>query len=603
MTRSSNLAATLSQNEADQAIQRFYGASSREELDASQAPSFPRYAVDLAVKIVDGTIGGANLAEMHAEWAQLEAESRGAGGKRPSISTRSMLVILLMHAIANEAMSIRHMASTLTLRLTAADRASIGLSPEDRDGQAWYYRVTAAHGALLAPIDPYPMPRYSRNSVDGPTAVDRINRHRRLTGKQRIELARFHESISSVCDERRERLDELMFQLIANVVRHAQATGMLEGFTGNIALDATYTAVQGKTSSKDLSHPARSTNLEAGAWRRGGDHGDDTPSQGPDTPQIAKRRAKFRFGFETEVVTMTAGEVNVPELILGVNLHQPGAISGVASALFPRIATLQLPVDTISVDRAYNNLTPGNFHEVLLSCGYEFVFDYPKDELGTQASFHSEGVGYLMVEGSWYLGFMPEALIDCVRRANLPSDHEDFIDRETLQEQLEAREDYRLVRHGRRDKEGFQRYRLPDPKRYMAFDPLTGEILQKPRAKTVTIPMSIGLRWAQRHPYMSPEWHKAYNLRSAVERKNSQLKHTKFEDLDNPLKRPRRGHAANSLAVAMMAVAHNLRTIDNHLRTAEGIDTTKSPHRRKRRRNKAEILTRVSKPRDGRSRA
>jgi len=113
--------------------------------------------------------------------------------------------------------------------------------------------------------------------------------------------------------------------------------------------------------------------------------------------------------------------------------------------------------------------------------------------------------------------------------------------------------------------------------------------------QTVSIPLKFGLRWGQKYPYKSPDWQKAYDLRTTVERKNSQLKHNGFEDLNNPLNRPARGYAANALAVAMIATAHNIRTVNTYLRTAEGIETSRSPRRR-------DVLKDVAKQRDGRTR-
>jgi hypothetical protein len=87
-----------------------------------------------------------------------------------------------------------------------------------------------------------------------------------------------------------------------------------------------------------------------------------------------------------------------------------------------------------------------------------------------------------------------------------------------------------------------------------------------------------------------------------VERKNAQLKHTRFESLDDAGKRPTRGYTPHALQVAMLVVAHNVRTIDNYLRTAEGIDTKKST-RRQSRRTGEEKIGGIRKQPDGRSAA
>lgn len=87
-----------------------------------------------------------------------------------------------------------------------------------------------------------------------------------------------------------------------------------------------------------------------------------------------------------------------------------------------------------------------------------------------------------------------------------------------------------------------------------------------------------------------------------MERKNAQLKHTRFESLDDAGKRPTRGYTPHALQVAMLVVAHNVRTIDNYLRTAEGIDTKKST-RRQSRRSGEEKIGGIRKQLDGRSAA
>lgn len=600
MTRPAKRLAIMTPDQVDQMIFQFSGIEGRIQYDELSIKPFPRLPILMAAQIIDGDVGGTDISAMHAEWVVEEQRGRGAGGRPPTISTRSMLVILLMHVIANEPVSIRHMTATLESRLSSEDMEIIDLDDVQVEGQGWYYRLNSAYRALLEPIDPEPMPKYPRNDPNRPSRAERLTRHRKLTGPQRLELKQFRESIASLRRQRMRRLNDISFALIANIVRQAQAVGLLDGYSGDIALDGTYVKVDGKASNMDLSQPARSTNLEAGAWGRQGNHF----SQGPLAPgQVRTKGTKrFKFGFEADIVSMTAGTPSIPDLVLGVNLHRPGAIKHVAKTLFPRIATLELPVRVIAVDRAYNNLKTKSFHLRLLREGYEFVFDYKSTQLGIQASFHHNGVGYVMVEGTWYLGFIPDELANANKQAQLPASHPGHIDEETLKKRIEARRDYQLTRLGRRDKDGFQRYNLPDPSGYIAFDAATGELLDKPTIKTVTIPMSVGLKFQQKYPFKSAEWQAAYNLRSGIERKNGQLKHTKFESLGDALRRPTRGYTSHALNIAMLMVAHNLRTIDNFLRTAEGIDTKKSQRRRTRRADD-EKLTRIRKQPDGRTAA
>lgn len=600
MTTRSKREPSLTQSEADDLIYDLYAIDGREKYDELAVKPFPRLPVRMAKQIIDGDIGGVDIAAMHAQWVTEDREKRAPGGRPPTITSRTMFIILLMHALANEPVSVRHMTTTLESRLTTDDMETIGLGEAKVEGAGWYYRLDSAYQTLMEPVDPYSLPKYPRNSPDRPPRERRLNRHHRLDGPLRVERQQFLKSTAKRRKRRQKRLDDLMFELNANLVRQAKAVGLLDGFNGDVALDATYTKVYGKASNRDLSRPARSTNLEAGAWGRQGNHF----SEGPLAPgqKRTKGSATFLFGFETELVTMTPGKVAMPCFVLGVNLHRPGKIKKVARTLFHRIARLGFPAGTISVDRAYNGLTTEAFHKVLLHEGYEFAFDYKVGDLGIKTSFHHNGVGYVMIEGTWYIGLIPRALADANKHAALPANDPDHIDKETLTQRLEARKDYQLVRHGRRDADGFQRYRLPDPGGYIAYDADTGELLDKPTNKTVTIPMSVGLKWQQKHPYKSDEWKAAYHLRSEVERKNSQLKHTRFEALDDAGKRPTRGYTAHALQVAMLVVAHNVRTLDNYMRIAEGIDTKKSS-RRQSRRSDSEKIHGVRQQRDGRSAA
>lgn len=589
----------MTPEETDAVLYRFAGVPSLTEWDRLSVSPFPYLPVQLAAQIIDGEIGDTNFAAMHAKWVQEDRQQRPVGGRRATVSTRSIMIITLMHWIAGESASIRHMARTMEARLTDEQKRLIGVDHINADGTSWYNRITSATKTMHEVMDSEPMPKYSRKESKRLLAQDKISRHRKLTGEQRVELHSYRQSIRAVRAVRRERLEDFTFALVSSIVTQAKAINLLDGYNGDVALDGTYVRVDGTASNQELNTPARSTNLEAGVYARRGNH---RPRRDKDPSAKPKSKLRQRFGFEADIVTMTSGTPSIPNLVLGATLHRPGMIRGVASTLFPRINDLYLPAGNISVDRAYNALKTHHFHEVLMQFGYEFVFDYKRKNLGEQASFHHEGVGYIMVEGTWYLASLPSQLADAVIHSQLPETDDNYIDKETLLKRIEARRDYQLVRHGRRDRQGFQRYKLPDSSKYIAFDQVTGELLPKPTVKTVTIPATVGLKFAQKYPYKTPEWQAAYNLRSEIERKNGQLKHSRFEGLGDALRRPGRGYTAHAIALAMSLVAHNIRTIDVFVRKAEGIDTTKSASRRSRR-DTAETLTDIRPQRDGRAAA
>ena len=614
MTQPSAL--SLSHEEADALIAQIFTFPGRVTLDRAQRGW--SFAIAQAVQIVDGTMeGGTNIGALIDQWASEDCTTRSPGGRPASVSLRSILIVMLMHAIHRQSLTLRQMADTVATDLDCDELESIGLPTQTLDADVWYRRLDSAHKALIALINPYPYPRYSAADPDLPPPVERITRHRKLTALQLQELDKFHESMADDIAVRQGRLDDLSFELVGNTTR--MAAPLLTEFNGDIALDATFTAMNGRNTLKDRSEPARSTIPEAGLYTRHGDHKVD---EGPATNRAGRRARKEvkKFGFETEVLITTGGR-RIPDLILGVYLHRPGALTSTAEVIFPRLSRLGLKARNCSVDRAYNNLKPENFHEILLQHGYEFVFDYPIDELGIQENFTSgmlldedgkpkrdkraEQNDYIMVEGTWYIGYMPELLINAVKNSMRKPTDPRWIDSAKLKEFLDKRTKYQLTRFGTRDADGYQRYTLPDPVLYIAYDPITAEIKTKPKARTVSIPMTVGLRWAQKYPYKSPEWRTAYNLRSAVERANARLKHPALEHLGNAFKRQFRGYAPTALAVALMAVSYNIGAMDHFLRAAEGINLAKTQHRQTRPKQRPHwtLIEGIQKQQDGRAAA
>lgn len=585
---------------ADALARDLFGSEDLSELLQSQVPPFDAFSPRYAARIIDGADGGTDIAALLKSWHQedIDAGRIKPGGRPARVSARSMLILWLMHAMAHKPLTVTQFATTVSFSLTREQLDTVGLTDDGADTSNWYQSISSAKNALQRLVDPYAYPKYRRADEDRPDVPERINRHRILTGPKRQQLQCHWDENTEWNRVRQERLDDLMFEINANVIRIV--LDELEDFSGDIALDATYTKVNGHYSSPDITKDAKGVVVEGGLWARGGTHGVSEAT--------AKKRgtSKFKFGFETDIVTMTlAPGQHGFELVLGFNVHPPGRVRHVARTLFPRLERLGLPKGTISVDRLYNDgLKTADFHLPLLQHGYEFAFDYKDDALGTKASFSYQGVDYILVDGTWYLAAMPEDLANAAYNSRLPAEHPGHIDARTLALQIEARKSYQLTRHGRRDADGYQRYRLPDPEGYPPIvDYDTGEVLPKPTNKTVTIPGSIGLKWEQKHPYLSPEWKAAYNLRSAVERKNSQLKRGTTTDLDNAEKRPQRSFVAHSLAITMLITAHNLKQIHEYLRRESGNDHTKGPLKRAGRRNPNHQLPGIRGQKDGRSRA
>jgi len=106
--------------------------------------------------------------------------------------------------------------------------------------------------------------------------------------------------------------------------------------------------------------------------------------------------------------------------------------------------------------------------------------------------------------------------------------------------------------------------------------------------QSVTVPPEAGAKFAQPLLYGSEEWKAAYaTLRSTNEGMNGFLKDGAREALGDPQRRRIRGVAAQSVFVALMLCAANLRKIDSFLVQAAAEAAGMARRRPRRRRTRA----------------
>jgi hypothetical protein len=181
-------------------------------------------------------------------------------------------------------------------------------------------------------------------------------------------------------------------------------------------------------------------------------------------------------------------------------------------------------------------------------------------QLGLQASWDR----YIQVDGQLYLKGMPEYLVTATW------DHANKrITDAQLHGRIEERERYRLKPKQRMDKDGYQRFSLPDPNSYDELaDPKTGELMDKPSFKSVTIPPQAGLKFRQLHPFESKEWTRWYGMRSLVEHSNGFVKDGAHEALDDPQRRTGKGWAYQYLMFTIAVVSSNVRKISRSSATS-----------------------------------
>jgi hypothetical protein len=244
------------------------------------------------------------------------------------------------------------------------------------------------------------------------------------------------------------------------------------------------------------------------------------------------------------------------------------------------------PTNFLAADRAYTNAKPEDFQLPARALGYKPVLDYKIDQLGVQSSFG----GMLQIEGAWYCPSIPDVLISATSdlRAGL-------IDEDTYEARLKERWRYQVRQKAKADDEGHVRLRCPasNPQPLVRCDlkprsvradtrgrlrvQVRRDVEARPPAicsqESLTVPPGAGAKFAQDLLYGSDEWHSMYaTLRNSIEGFNGYVKGGAKEALDDPERRRVRGVAAQSVFVALLLAAANLRKIAAFLQETAAIE-------------------------------
>ena len=229
------------------------------------------------------------------------------------------------------------------------------------------------------------------------------------------------------------------------------------------------------------------------------------------------------------------------------------------------------------------------------------VCDYKDDQLGVQDEYG----GFLQVEGAWYSPSIPPPLI------NATIDYrEHLIDEDTYETRLQERWNYLARPKSRPDEEGHVRLQCPAagswPTVRCPLKPASTtrdnrgrlHIVVEPALKanpprsctqqTVTVPPEAGAKFRQELLYGSPDWNNAYHtLRNTNEGMNGYVKDPAHEALDDPGRRRIHGVAAQSVLVAFLVMAANVRKI----RTFLSLRPSAPDRKRSRRRSTKPVAT------------
>lgn len=241
------------------------------------------------------------------------------------------------------------------------------------------------------------------------------------------------------------------------------------------------------------------------------------------------------------------------------------------------------------------------------SLGYRLVFDYQKDQLGSQDSTTN---GMIQVEGAWYCPSMPQNLIDATKHywfgdpANLDEVTKKPIKltEDEYRQRIDDRRPY-LVRL--KDGNGTDdRWHCPSSgNKPLAMCERKPDSLVNAQGKRRIFPVVIenneapalcqqgsvslakhtGAKFRQDLHYGSDEWHGVYStLRNTIEGENVVLKNGCLEGLGDSRRRPIRGIAAATLLTAVLIWASNIRRIRNHFTNAEPSENHDVPVRPRR---------------------
>lgn len=509
--------------------------------------NMPMRMFNALVRLVDES----GVIEKLAEWDQ---ERRKANtGRKPFFSFRAVLVIELMTVLWNRGVQYQEIGATIAHRLTTMQCHALGFKRDKVPESTWVQRHWRAKKRLLTLIDPY-----------------------YLTPKnKRLPLEDALKALANTDQERERRLQWVIQALVdASVSRLPQRYH--NAYSGDVSLDSTRIKIQGRVHSRAFTLTRGGTPLddpEVIAARRtllpGG-----RLTNADFTAGTYQRRGIIEPAHELDFVTMmdAAGYDEHPafaRLITAVAIHRPSEITNGPRLAMQAHSRTFTQRGLMAADRAFNGSDPVNLQLPLRRDYWEMAFDYKKSEFGLQGTVPGRDI--IVVDGALYVDRMPDRLKDGVNWYK--NDTPDPVTGELLtwndvENIIEERRAYQMKRHGSiksEGKNGAQRFTYPDPSNYRAFDPATGKPIpahkNRLRGSVLIHPHESFVKHLQRYPWGTPEWATAYGQRNQVESSNSDVKRSRFVDIEDPQKRSGRGMAFHGLASALMVLAHNIRKL------------------------------------------
>lgn len=511
-------------------------------------PRDPRH-VELFGRLVDES-GVAEFLE-----ACDRKDRKSAAGRKPQLSFRAVLILIVMHVDAGDA---RHgnIGRTLFARLSPESRVYLGLPEVLNDENQWYMRFCRSLDRMLELVEPWDVSK-----------------------KRIMTAAEFVAAKETYSQEKRDRAEEAVNMLLHTTVRRLPAD-IMSRYKGNVAIDATPLKLVGPPNARWTDDTKNRRNLDGMStpYTRVGNHEGD----GRRTDEAA---------WELETVVTVANKpgdnLSFPVLMSGASMQHPGRNKyGPLRAVKQHAKVFDRDHRYFMMgDQMYNWFNPERFQNEIRKLGFRGVWNFgSKDE--KRSGIHGTVEDAVAADGYLYVKWTPKDVLTAT------TDYESgTIDYETFMRRIDSRRGYALTPHGRADEDGFQRWTYPPLKGLMLIDPATEE----PLKRTPTLAkgsLTLGPDSAEsmriiKHiaavPYYSPAWHGWFGLRNRVEENNDWFKSDEATDIGNPKKRRARGYAYNFVFAGAAAAVSNMRRIVAHLE-AEALEVVDRSTLRARRR-------------------
>lgn len=498
------------------------------------------------------------------EWRAEDRGGKPLTGPAPYVDDRAILVAMLLLAREHAPLNETTMAEVLHHRLSDESRAHLGLpsalpaldsSKAGSEEKNWLNHAVNGFQRVLRPMDPHP---------------DTVGQRHRLLNNAERDAIRTARDLN-LMRRRKERLDwftqqfvQMTFTMQPRRLRRRQATA-------NVSVDQTPVPVFTKRGTKKEKDPNLRVErlvkeMDAGWYFKHGEYiWGYAANFAVSTANTAGERADFPITIRAFTLSVPGDDVTGEAVKLGKQLvdagHRPGRFAH---------------------DRGYAaGKGEDAMHRRLTHLGYQRVFDYEIDDLGSRPGGQN---GSLFVEGTHLCPATPTDLVDASIRAR-----ELEFDEKTYRTLIEERSKYELRNKEKPDSEGKVKKMCPalgpqakvecplrdiHPNASQKAKPyvLKKNLPARPdkiccNTSATFVETEDTLRFKQDLRYGSEEWQTTYSAdRNMVEGMNGYIKDDRREDLASAGRRAAVGIAAQQVLVTMLVVSANMRKLQAFLK-------------------------------------